>query len=145
MFLRCHLWFITTNLSMSKKVLTINIMVMRPQILHKQLWSQNCDFQLFLHVSHNVKLKLWHFCFFLTFQMLIYIYIYIPSHFHSLEVKILIFFVFFMVFGAQPCCFPHVFETDMLFLSVFSMFFDSNLPTPPSVNWKICSVSWLFR
>ena len=47
------------------------------------------------------------------------------------------FFMVFMVFGAKPCCFPHVFSHKYVFLSVFSMFFDSNLPTPPSVNWKI--------
>ena len=37
-------------------------------------------------------------------------------------------------------CFPHVFDTDMLFLSAFFHVFDSNLPTTPSVNWKICLV-----
>ena len=36
--------------------------------------------------------------------------------------------------------FPHVFSHTYVFLSVFSMFFDSNLPTTPSVNWKICLV-----
>ena len=50
------------------------------------------------------------------------------------------FFMVFMVLGAKPCCFPHVFSHKYVFLSVFSMFFDSNLPTPPSVNWKICLV-----
>ena len=68
-------------------------MVMRPQILHRQLWNQNYDFQLFLHVvSHNLKLKLWHIWFFLNFPNA-------HNHiFHSLEVKILIFMWFFMVF-----------------------------------------------
>ena len=68
-------------------------MVMRPQILHRQLWNQNYDFQLFLHVvSHNLKLKLWHIWFCLNFPNA-------HNHiFHSLEVKILIFMWFFMVF-----------------------------------------------
>ena len=40
--------------------------------------------------------------------------------------------------------FFHVFDTDMLFLSAFFHFFHSNLPTPPSVNWKICLVFGLW-
>ena len=65
-------------------------MVMRPQILHRQLWNQNYDFQLFLHVvSHDLKLKLWHVWFFLNFPNA-HIHI-----LHSLEVKILIFMSFF--------------------------------------------------
>ena len=65
-------------------------MVMRPQILHRQLWNQNYDFQLFLHVvSHDLKLKLWHVWFCLNFPNA-------HTHiFHSLEVKILIFMSFF--------------------------------------------------
>ena len=50
----------------------------------------------------------------------------------------------FKVFGATPRCFPHVVDTDMLFLAVFSMFLDSNLPTTPSVNWKMCFVFGLW-
>ena len=46
----------------------LRTMVMRPQILHRQLWNQNYDFQLFLHVvSHDLKLKLWHVWFCLNF------------------------------------------------------------------------------
>ena len=51
---------------------------------------------------------------------------------------------FFRVFGATPRCFPHVVDTDMLFSAVFSMFLDSNLPTTPSVNWKMCFVFGLW-
>ena len=50
----------------------------------------------------------------------------------------------FRVFGATPRCFPHVVDTDMLFSAVFSMFLDSNLPTTPSVNWKMCFVFGLW-
>ena len=50
----------------------------------------------------------------------------------------------FRVSGATPRCFPHVVDTDMLFLAVFSMFLDSNLPTTPSVNWKMCFVFGLW-
>ena len=32
----------------------------------------------------------------------------------------------------------------MLFSAVFSMFLDSNLPTTPSVNWKMCFVFGLW-
>ena len=36
------------------------------------------------------------------------------------------------------------FGTNMLFLFVFFIFFDSNLPTTPSENWKMCLVFGLW-
>ena len=46
-----------------------------------------------------------------------------------------VFICVFPMFLTQICC----------FYLRFSHVFDSNLPTTPSVNWKICSVSLLFR
>ena len=51
---------------------------------------------------------------------------------------------FFMVCGAKPCCFPHVFWHKYAVFICVSMFFDSNLPTTPSVNWKMCLVFGLW-